>query len=296
MLSPSRYSMVECVENPLYLMKFAFFGTPDFAAIILEKLITHELIPSVVVCNPDRPKGRKRIITSPTVKIIAQNHNIKVCQPEKLDIRNSDLGISMLDFGVVASYGSIIPKSIIKQFRLGVIGVHPSLLPKYRGSSPIQSAILEGEKETGVTLFLMDEKIDHGPIIEKSKILISKSETYETLHNKLAELSGDLLIEVIPKFMKGEIRPETQDESQATYTKKFITQDAYVDLEKDSPEMIWRKIRALNPEPGVWTIWNRGEPFDSAQGKRMKILEVDFNNGKLQLKKIQFEGKTPETL
>ncbi len=282
-------------------MKYAFFGTPDFAAVILEKLIKSGFPPVVVICNPDKPVGRKKIITAPPTKIIAQKYGIPALQPESLEIENWKLEIKKIknevfDFFLVAAYAQIIPKEILEMPRLGVIGVHPSLLPKYRGASPIQSVILSGEPETGVTLFLVDEKVDHGQIFAQRKLEFSISSDkvvsprqsrdnfqFSKLQQLLAELAGDLLIETLPKFLKGEIAPLPQDENRTTYTKKFKTEDGHVDLEKDEPTIIERKIRALNPEPGVWTIQN---------GKRMKILEAELTpENKLKLKKIQFEGK-----
>ena len=269
------------------LKKFVFFGTPEFAAIILERLIKAGWTPAAVVTNPDRPVDRKQTLKAPPVKFSIFNFqfSIKVFQPEKLLEIKDKLTEMGADFGILAAYGKILPKEIIDIFPKGIIGVHPSLLPKYRGPTPIQSAILNRDEETGVTLFLMDEKIDHGPILinHKSKI---KNQNYGDLIKELAEISADLLIEILPKYLAGEIKPQAQDESQATYTKKFTTEDAKVDLEKDQPELVWRKVRALNPEPGVWTL-------RQAQGKlkRMKILEADLDDGKLILKKIQFAGE-----
>jgi len=278
-------------------MKYLFFGTPEFAAIILEKLINAGFIPSAVVCNPDKPTGRKKIITPPLTKLLAIKYNIPVLQPEVLSIFNFQFSISNFDFFIVASYAKILPKEILEIPRFGTIGVHPSLLPKYRGPSPIQAAILNEEQETGVTLFLLDEKVDHGPVLENRKQKIENSDNYKTLHNKLAKLGGDLLIETIPKFLREEIKSQPQDESQATYTKKFSAEDGFVgfkDLEKAQKDggqiaiEVERKIRALNPEPGVWTI---------KDGKRMKILEAELMPDKtLKLKKIQFEGKKPVSI
>lgn len=272
-------------------MKYIFFGTPDFAAIILEKLIKAGWPPIVIVCNPDRPVGRKKVITPPPTKLLALKYNIPVCQPEVLSISNFQFSISKPDFFIVAAYGKIISKEILEMPRLGTIAVHPSLLPKYRGSSPIQTAILNGEKETGTTLFLADEKVDHGLIFAQKALGNYESGTmnYENLKTKLAELSGDLLIEILPKYFKNEVTPLAQDESQATYTKKFATEDGYVDLEKDKPIDIERKIRALNPEPGVWTFMNI-----KSEKKRVKLLEAELVDGKLKLTKIQVEGKKPQ--
>ena len=279
-------------------MRYIFFGTPNFAATILERLISAEMPPIALVCNPDRPVGRKQIITPPPTKTLVIRHQslgIKVFQPQYPSLLMSNVSALMSDFFIVAAYAKILPKEILEIPRLGTIGVHPSLLPKYRGPSPIQSAILAGEKETGVSLFLMDEQLDHGPIIAEQKTTIDNlfSNSRE-LENRLAEMSAELLIETLPKFVESKITPLSQDESQATYTKKFTSEDAFVS-EKDlraatnenSPEKtaeILRKIRALNPEPGVWTLQGN---------KRVKLLEAALEGNKLVLKKTQEEGKTP---
>ena len=270
-------------------MKYIFFGTPDFAAIILEKLVKAGLPPSFVVCNPDKPVGRKHIITPPSTKLLAIKYNIPILQPEVLSNLKFKIQNLKFDVFIIAAYAKIIPKEILEIPRLGVIGVHPSLLPKYRGSSPIQSVILNGDSETGVSLFLVDKKADHGPIFAQRALNYElRIMNYGELSQKLAELGADLLVETLPKFVKGEIIPLPQDETKATYTKKFITEDGYVDLQKDEPAVIERKIRALNPEPGTWTLQNR---------KRMKILEAELTpENKLKLKKIQFEGKKPQII
>jgi len=269
-------------------MKYIFFGTPEFAAIILDKLMAAGLPPAAVVTNPDRPAGRKKILTASPVKLTAISRRLaagNILQPEKFDeVFAEKIKSYAADIFIVAAYGKILPKWLIEAPAKGTIGVHPSLLPKYRGPSPIQSAILAGEKITGATLFLLDEQIDHGIVLADSQILISNSETYQTLMEKLAEASGNLLIRIIPDFLSGRIIPRPQAESQATYTKKFKTEDGYVDLDKDDPETIWRKVRALNPEPGVYTI---------KDGQRLKILEADLISGKLILKKTQLAGKLP---
>lgn len=274
-------------------MKFVFFGTPEFAAIILDKLIKADFVPQGVVCNPDRPVGRKKLITPPLVKTLASKNNILVLQPEKFDnYLITQLFNYKPDAFVVAAYAKIIPREILDIPRLGSIGIHPSLLPKYRGPSPIQAAILNGDKETGVTLFLMDEKVDNGPIISNEE-LVMRNENYEVLSKKLAELGADLLIKTLPKFIKGEIQPTPQNEAKATYTKKVKTEDAYVepkDLEIAQQEggeiaiKIERMVRALNPEPGVWTI---------RDNKRVKLLESKIIDEKLKITKLQFEGRKP---
>ncbi len=297
-------------------MRYVFFGTPRFAAIILGKLIDAGMPPVALVCNPDRPVGRKQIITPPKTKLLVINNQAlgtKIFQPETKDelVKLNNQLFQEADFGIVAAYATIIPKEIIEKSKLGIIGVHPSLLPKFRGPSPIQSVILAGEKETGVSLFLMDEKVDHGPIISSKELVVSSRDNYETLEERLADLASEMLIETLPKFVKGKEQSPAyrlpagqagqagllQDESQATHTKKFTREDAFVlpeDLAvatsgkslKKAIE-IDKKIRALNPEPGVWTIQNN---------KRVKLLKARLIDPKLELTRIQQAGKTPSTL
>lgn len=276
--------------------KFAFFGTPEFAKIILKKLIDSNVVPDIVICNPDKPFGRKKIITPPPVKQLIANCKlqIEILQPENLSAICHKLSAISPELFIVASYAKIIPKEILEIPRLGAIGVHPSLLPKYRGASPIQSAILNGDEETGTTLLLMDEKVDHGPIISRRKLEFPISNfQFPILLNKLAELSADLLIETLPNIEDKIKNAKPQDESLATYTKKFKTEDGYIepeDLEKAQKEdkeiaiKIYRKISALNPKPGVWTI---------KDSKRIKLLESKIQNDLLKITKIQIEGKTP---
>lgn len=274
---------------------FSFFGTPRFAEIVLSELVQREWIPSFVVCNPDRPAGRKGIMTPPPVKILAQKNSIPVFQPEKLSEKYS-VFYEERDYFVVAAYGKIIPKSVFELPRFGTIGVHPSLLPKYRGATPIQSAILNGERETGVTLFLIDEKVDHGKIVAEKAVSLEKTDTYTTLEEKLARSGAQLLTETIPDLINGKITPREQEHDRATMTKKMKTEDAFVSPETLEAalrgdvlkaETIDRMVRALTPEPGVWTVKEK---------KRMKILETRISENKLILAKIQMDGKKPQSL
>ncbi len=279
-------------------MNYIFFGTPRFAAIILEKLIKVGLTPKAVVCSPDKPFGRKQIITPPPVKVLLNElgKNIEILQPAKIDeeFLNKLKNISA-DFYIVAAYAKILPESLIKIPKLGVIGVHPSLLPKFRGASPIQSAILSGDEETGVSLFIIDKKIDNGPILSLWKVKIGE-DNYEELEAKLAEVSGDLLVATLSEFSKGEMKATHQDDSKATFTKKFTIEDGFIAPERleiaqnGLPEAsleVERIIRALNPEPGVWT---------EKEGKRTKLLEAKIVDNKLKLVRIQEAGKKPVTI
>lgn len=275
---------------------FVFWGTPLFAKIVLEKLIDNNYYPSIVVTNPDKPVGRKKIITPPPVKTLIFNkkleNKIKILQPEKLDqVFINQLIEEKPEFGIICAYSKIISKEILNIFPKQVLGVHPSLLPKYRGPSPIQSAILNNEKQTGITIYIVDEKMDHGPILIQKQCDIENL-YYEEASQKLAELAGNILVETIPQFLNNEIKIQIQDEKLATYTKKFTTEDGFINFhEIQQAEIIggqiavniYNKIRALSIEPGVWTILKNN--------KRLKIFEAQIIDNKLKIKKVQFEGQ-----
>jgi methionyl-tRNA formyltransferase len=278
-------------------MQFVFFGTSRFAAIILKGLIKRGLLPSLIITNPDKIAGRKKIITPPPVKEVGISSFLEVFQPnDNFEILNYLQGKNF-EFGILASYGKIISKAVIDFFPKGIIVVHPSLLPRFRGPTPIQSFILSGESITGVTLFLMDEKIDHGHILAQKPVTNLDFENiyFEELSDLLAQVSIDLICESIFDFLNNKITPISQDEKLATYTRKFNTDDGFVDYEdlknafykdREKAISIYRKIRALNPNPGVWTL---------KEGKRIKILKAKLNkNGNLELIQIQKEGRKPE--
>jgi methionyl-tRNA formyltransferase len=288
-------------------MKFVFFGSPRFAEVVLKKLLEENLVPVALVCNPDRPVGRKKIVTPPLTKQLIENvANIpgspiltKILQPEKLDANFIErLRILAPDFFIVAAYAKIIPQTILDIPRLGTLGTHPSLLPKYRGASPIQSVILNGEDMTGATIYKMDAGMDSGPILAGAEWPIAENEQYPQLEEELALLSAHLLIaQVISPFYEGTIAAIPQDDAQATFTKKFKTEDGFVD-EKELmaaeagnralAETILNKINAFTPEPGAWTIRN---------GKRIKLLAGKIaDSGALKLSKIQIEGEKPKSV
>ena len=286
-------------------MKYIFFGTPDFSAHVLGRLIDAGMPPVAVVTNPDRPVGRKKVVTAPPVKqlierLMVNGEKLKapIFQPEKLDAEFVEkLKAFGADFFLVFAYNKIFRRNVLNIPRLGIVGIHPSFLPKYRGPSPFQTALLNGEAETGVTLYLLDEGVDSGPILAESKpVSIMADDTFLSLAAKLADVSADLAIDVLPKFLEGKIASRIQDESQATFTKKFKTEDGFVepdylaaaengDAQKSAA--LDCKIRALNPEPGVWTTQN---------GKRIKLLEAKLDSGKLHLIKIQEEGQKPKSV
>lgn len=289
---------------------FVLFGTPEISAIVLRKLIAGGFVPSLVVVSPDRPSGRKRMIVKSPVKVVAEERNIPLWQPERLKVEDWEPRLRELEdapyYAIVISYTKIIPKGIIDTLDGGFIGVHPSLLPRYRGPSPYLSALLEGEEKTGVTLYLMNEKMDEGPIIAKSEEPIESGETAESLMKKLGMLAGELLLETLPRYLRGEIVPKPQNRSQATYTRKFTSEDGFVSEEvlkraiegtsQTDSLTVHRKICALNPEPGAWTkgndflenLWNV-----KLSGKRVKLLEAEHSENRLRITRIQVEGRTP---
>ncbi|RJP43093.1 methionyl-tRNA formyltransferase [Candidatus Parcubacteria bacterium] len=281
-------------------MRYVFFGTPTFAARVLGKLVAKDFSPVALVCNPDRPAGRKRTVTPPPTKQLIRKEKLEdkvlILQPEDVSSIVSRLAFSKPDFFVVVAYGKILPRSVLNIPAHGAIGVHPSLLPKYRGPSPIQSAILSGEERTGISLFRMDEEVDSGPVIARREIPVNGKD-YPELEAALGDAAGEFLAELFPSILKGEIPYAPQNSREATYTAKFSLEDGFVDpADLDAaagggkPEIaaaLERKIRALNPEPGVWTV---------KDGKRMKLLQSSLFGGRIRITKIQMEGKKPRTL
>src|SRR3989344_3516680 len=293
---------LECYHNTNKMSSnpnFAFFGASEFAVKILDRLIENGYIPSLVVTAPDKTKGRKMIMTPPPIKIFAQKHNLKIIQSESLAVKPPLGGLTAkwLDLFIVASYGKIIPKSILDIPKFGTLNVHPSLLPKFRGPSPIQSFILSGEEKTGVTIMVRDEQVDRGPILAQHNLeaklpsalgsLASKLLNAKQLEEKLAELGGQMLVDTIPKWIKGEIKAKEQDHSQATFTKKINKEDGLVDLEKDNPEIIYRKFLAFQPWPGIYY-------FTQKNNQKFRVIITDMEmseSGQLKIKKVKPESK-----
>ena len=248
------------------MMKYIFFGSSEFAKIVLEKLLQNNLKPVLVVTKPPKPKGRKQTLSPSPVQIFAEQEKVSCLMPTNLNDENFIQTTKNLqpDFILLTAYGKIIPSTLLKLPSKGFVNLHPSLLPKWRGATPIQSTILAGDKETGVTLFLMDEQIDHGPMIANSKLPITNYQiTYSELSEKLAELGAKLVIETLPQWLEDKITPLAQDESLSTYCHKITSEDEKINWQT-SAEEIDKKVRALNPNPGVSTI---------AQEKIIKIIK-----------------------
>jgi methionyl-tRNA formyltransferase len=285
-------------------MKIVFFGTPEFSEKFLSALIADRDFSVVaVVCQPDAPVGRKKILTPPATKLLATEHGIPVLQPEKLKDQNviDQLAALQADLFIVVAYGRIIPESILKLARLGTVNVHPSLLPKYRGPSPIQSAIVSGETETGVSIMLLDEQMDHGPILAQKKIDISGGETPETLREKAVAVATPVLIESLKKFAAGELIPKPQDDSQATICRLLTREDGRIDW-SGTGSQIDAQIRGLTPWPGTWTTWNavqlkiiKAQPStESLPAGQVAILNhrllIGTSTTALEILELQLEG------
>jgi methionyl-tRNA formyltransferase len=246
-------------------IKIIFFGTPNFSDTILKMLIKEKIKPSLIVTSPDKPIGRKQIVTPPPVKKTAKENKIKFFQPENEKEIEEKIKELNPDLIITAATGIILSKEILKIPKYGCLNIHPSLLPKYRGPSPIQAAILNGDKKTGVSIIKMTEGIDEGPILANSSFIIENVKiSYEDLEKELAKISGKLIKDTIPKWINGEIEPEEQDDLRATYTKKIKKEDGKINWD-NSAEEIERKIRAFNPWPSAFCI---------AENKVMKILEA----------------------
>ena len=230
---------------------FAFFGSDEFSIIVLKKLLENGFIPSVCITQPDKPKGRKLFLTPTPLKEFCIEKNIKVLTPEKLT-SSVFSEYSTFDFFVVASYGKIISQKILDIPTHGCFNVHPSLLPHYRGASPIETAILNDTKETGVTIMLMDYMMDHGPILKQEKYSFQEWPTSKkVVHDTLAELGGTMLAQTIEPFLTKKIFPQLQDHTQATFTKMVQKEDGHIELE-DKDYVTYLKYLALTPWPGLF--------------------------------------------
>ncbi|MFH1217093.1 MAG: methionyl-tRNA formyltransferase [Pseudomonadota bacterium] len=234
--------------------RIIFMGTPEFAVPTLKALLDHNENVVAVVSQPDRPKGRGRKLSAPPVKLLAESHSIPVLQPTK--IRTEDFLETIREFDpdliVVAAYGRILPGPLLNLPPLGTINVHGSLLPKYRGAAPIQRAILNGEKETGITIMQMDEGMDTGDILLQKSLFIKKTDTSTTLAAKMADLGGRMLIEALELLRREQLEPEKQDDSLATDAPMLDKDEALIDWKK-SAEQISCLIRGLDPWPLAFT-------------------------------------------
>ncbi|MFA6105091.1 MAG: methionyl-tRNA formyltransferase [Patescibacteria group bacterium] len=253
-----------------------FFGTGEFGAAMLDALFNYGHKIGLVITQPDRPIGRSQQLNESAVKILAKKHQVKVVQPENL--KDFNLNNYPCDLIVVCEYGLIIPKTVLSHSKMPTINVHTSLLPKFRGASPVQSAIINGEEETGITIMQMDEKMDHGAILKQATITIDKDDTYNELLTKMQPVAANLLVNTISELQDGKITPVEQNHSKATFCKIFLREDGKINWINPSAA-IYNLYRGLTPWPGVWTTWNE---------KRLKITKlvpatISIEPGKVQI-------------
>lgn len=277
------------------MFKFAYFGGEPLAVPVLEKLAKANLIPSLIVCSPDRPTGRKQILTPPPAKVWAQEHNIEVAQPETYkdnEFIKEKLTAKDWDVFVVVAYNFILPQWLLDIPRRGTINVHPSLLPKLRGASPIRTALLENlPSEVGVSVMLLDEKMDHGPILKQIEFDFENCSwplSGPILDKKLADMGGELLAEVLPAWVGDELSPQEQDHKEASYCGRFNKDDSELKIDPanlPAGEAGRRAWYAINAFAGI------GETFFNHNGKRVKIVKADFVGGRLQILRVVPEGK-----
>ena len=286
-------------------MKIIFMGTPDFAAASLEALIAsrHEI--QAVVTQPDKPKGRKGELTPSPVKVIAKREGIKVYQP--LKVRDEEFVKTLRaynpDVMVVVAFGQIIPLSILKMPKYGCVNIHGSLLPKYRGAAPIQWAVLDGEKETGITTILMDEGIDTGDILLKKTIKIDADETSGSLFDKLMALGAKTILETLDELEKGSLTSTKQGESPTAYAKMLTKAMGLIDFTKSAKELDCF-VRGMDPWPSAYTLlagktlklWKvRAVEGGGKAGSVIEIGKESFTvacgEGAIEVLEVQLEGK-----
>ncbi len=234
--------------------KIVFMGTPKFAVPVLEMLIENYGV-DLVITQPDKKVGRKKVLTPPPVKVVALDNNIKVLQPEKISTDEetyNTLKELNPDIIITAAYGQLVPEKILEIPKHKCINVHGSLLPKLRGGAPIQYSILEDHKKTGITIMYMVKKLDAGDMISKVEVDILDSDNYESLHDKLSVAGRNLLNETLPKIFSGDIAPEKQDDEQATFARNILREDEKIDWNRSARE-VFNKVRALDPTPGAFT-------------------------------------------
>ncbi len=270
-------------------LSFAFWGTPDVAANTLDILFTQGYIPSLIITAPDRPQGRGLTLTPPPAKVWALAHNVPFLQPEKL---NTEFVLQLsnfnFDLSIVVAYGKILSQQIIDLPQKGTINIHYSLLPKYRGASPVESAVLHGDTETGIAIQQMALGLDTGDILVEEKVSIDPNETAPALRKRLIKIGAELLAQNLPKIIQGSIIPQKQKTEDISTCGKIKKEDGLIDLSDDAQKN-YNKYRAYYGWPGVFFFID--SPEDGKYGKRIKITEAVFENSTFIPTKVIPEGK-----
>jgi methionyl-tRNA formyltransferase len=287
-------------------LRVVFMGSPTFAVPSLEYLVLGGYEIAAVYSQPDRMGGRGRGLTTSPVKQAALALGLTVVQPESL--KASEAFKQLADFRpdiiVVAAFGQLLPKAVLELPKLGCLNVHPSLLPKFRGASPVAAVILAGEEFSGVSIILLDEGMDSGPVLARAQVPIADSDTTDSLGAKLSLVGAGLLGEVMVGWRRGELKPQPQEESQATYCQPITKDEGEIDWRLSATD-IWRRVRAFYPWPGCFSRW-RGKtlkiieaaplsPQTSAKAGEVVTLDSGFGigtgEGVLKILRVQLEGK-----
>ncbi len=270
-------------------LNFLFFGTPDIASNTLDILSQNGYIPSIIITSPDKLAGRGLHLTPSPVSLWAKNNNIPCLKPEKITTEFiENLFKNNIDnpiISIVVAYGKILPEKLISSPKLGTINIHYSLLPKYRGASPLESALLNGDTVSGVSIQQMRFKLDSGPILATKETIINVNETKEELKNKLIELGGNLLCDVLPKIIDEKILAKEQDEKLSTYCTKINKEDGEINLDDDSIKN-YNKYRAFYGWPGTYFFIEKHD-----KKIRIKIKEAVYENNLFIPKRVTPEGK-----
>lgn len=292
-----RYRQSECdiLTNIKQLMenedlKFVFWGTPEIASQTLEILKKSDYLPLLIITSPDKPAGRGLHLTSTPVSIWADKNKITCLKPEKIDqefLKNieTEFSLKSINLSIVVAYGKILPQKAIDLPNLGTINIHYSLLPKYRGASPLESALLNNDKITGVTIQQMVFKLDSGPILIKKEIPIRLEETKGELREKLIKLGAETLVKILPKLQKSKIISEEQNEKEATYCKKIKKEDGLLDLKNDDIKN-YSKYRAFTDWPETYFLVDKNN-----KKIRIKIKKAKYENNSFIIERVIPEGK-----
>jgi len=267
-------------------INFAFWGTPDIASNTLELLKDNGYIPNIIITSVDTRAGRGMHLSQTPVSIWAEKNNIKCLKPEKITpLFINELSLFDIDISIVVAYGKILPEKIINLPKLGTINIHYSLLPKYRGASPLESCLLNGDQTTGVSIQQMQYKLDSGPILIDEEINIGINTSKNELKVELIKLGGKLLCNIFPRIIEKEIIPKIQNEKEATYCTKIKKEDGLIDLNKNNIEN-YNKYRAFYGWPGVYFFANQ-----NGRKIRIKINEATYEKNTFVIKKVTPEGR-----
>lgn len=268
------------------MTKILFMGTPDFSVPVLQRILKEGYEVIGVVTQPDRPVGRKKVLTPPPVKVEALKHGIPVLQPEKIRVKEDLDKVLALnpDLIVTAAFGQILPNELLEAPKYGCINVHASLLPELRGGAPIHYALLQGKEKTGITIMYMAEKLDAGDILTQSELMITEEDNVGTLHEKLSAIGADLLAETLPKLIKGELKSKKQDETAATFAPNIKRAQEKIDWTQTG-EAIFNHVRGLNPWPVAYTlmdgavlkIWDTKKVTSEVKAQPGEVISIEDN-------------------